>query len=1611
MRLKGLFSTLSLLGILLISLNAKADWDMWQTYAIIDFGDGNHYRAGGLNADVAVEYENYYYGFFRSTDTFILNGGEMKTYKNGSSNVCGGSIYYRVYKECETPGAFSSIAFGFLDAFPSAGLPNPGDQKWGESAANIDLLSGLSKGDYVLEVYWEAEGNQTNSGGCGEFKYDSNGGANYLAYFSVGEEAFTDGDHSADPVWTGDTGDFTVLDPTSLAGDGSNANINGAAHQNNDVLVSNSGSTDAALVTASTQAYGVWEFSVATGLNWDTSNSNNFVIVLTSDTNDPANLIIDSGSSAPDFNGYGIKFGQDGATDSFRLVKQTGTVTEEILDTGYPALANAYDGYTVRVVRSTDGDFSVYIDQGFDNTDATTLRGTFRDNSHTTSAYSAVVLNANSGGAARRLYFDNLMRSAATELSFDVATVDVQETDSDFAHNLTVNIANEDDLCETTADVVLISGDAARIGSYTTQSITFPAGSNTAIDVPVTISGNTLCERNETLVFQLQNVALGCNAIPAGNITTRIELDDDESGTEDDLDDDFEDNDISNWLNTTQWQTINSSATISGSYDVRHTQTVAANDYMSFNMCNLETKGVETTWRWNMKHGGFETSSNNWLMFNFLSNQSQVWNSGAHNSGISGTLDGYAVGVNYGTATDNLRLVRIDNGVVTDLITSTYDWNSNVILGIEVVRDENGLFELKYQEGNGFDALISAGTFTDATYSKLEYMSFSTNVTVGNVNKCRLDDVSVTQYGCFETWYTTGTGNATAAIWSQNDLDVVGSTLNFGRFKNLVNQDGHTLTIDAEVIAHDFEIEGTGSTDGSSNVLIVNRDFVNNGTFTANTGWVSFKPYATGTVGGTTVTEFNDMILEGDGNLLMDNDVDLRGTLRPNKGVFDTGGLNLRLISDGSGDAAIGEFKAGTNFIGDVNLERHVPAGDQIWFNIGNPITGVTFADWNDDITTTGFAGSDWPFWGFNNIRSYDETTNGDLDQGFVGASNITDAISSDNGYMIYVEAGAQNIEVTGGIQMGDMAQSLSYTSNVGMADDGWNLVVNRYPSEIDWDLLYANSTGVNSTYAVHDGDSFSGTRNYVIYDAATGVGPAGDKIATSQSFWVKVDVAGGQLNWAESVKSQSGAAFQRGLYVLPLVGLKLTGETSADYTYVVFDDEMTGGYDSGRDAFHLGGGENWAEIGDEDAPVGLSTIGTDDHQLSINNMSWEDAQTAIPIKISSMIAQTMTISSQNIMELPESVCMSIEDLETGEVYPFDEDFELTFELEEAFVGVRFMLFTSAPIQTESNDMSCSYNEDGSASATAVGDGPFTYTWYDEMGAEIFAETTSGTSTISNLALGNYVVVITGTDAFCSEVQHTFYIDQPSAIEFTSLHEGDQCQAGHGWIQIQEATNELFTLEVYDEDDNLVLSESETYGSTIVEDLVGGIYTVIINTACETFEYEFDLSDPMAVTAEIENGDLEVVLEGETVNVNVSSSVENATSIAWYLDGLLVGDLEDLQLTFDEAGTYELTLNATGDLCSASDVIVITVQTADNIVEADDLQLTIATLADGIQIDLSIIEGLSNLQIFNVAGQLVVDRQINVGGQHFVGTNDLSSGVYTVKLFSANASFVGQFVK
>ncbi|MBY0245245.1 MAG: lamin tail domain-containing protein, partial [Sphingobacteriaceae bacterium] len=170
--------------------------------------------------------------------------------------------------------------------------------------------------------------------------------------FSQLNDNFSDADFVQNPIWLGNTSFFTINANQQLQSG------NSSVAQTIYLSTENQQTTNAQ-----------WTFFVQ--LNFDPSTSNLTRIYLASNQQDLTSAL----------NGYFIQIGENGATDSFDLFKQTGTSIVKIIDGAAKTRANANVlNANIKVTRDDTGKWELYTD----NTGGTNyvLEGTSTDNTH-----------------------------------------------------------------------------------------------------------------------------------------------------------------------------------------------------------------------------------------------------------------------------------------------------------------------------------------------------------------------------------------------------------------------------------------------------------------------------------------------------------------------------------------------------------------------------------------------------------------------------------------------------------------------------------------------------------------------------------------------------------------------------------------------------------------------------------------------------------------------------------------------------------------------------------------------------------------------------------------------------------------------------------------------------------------------------------------------------------------------------------------------------------------------------------------------------------------------------------------------------------------------------
>ena len=1187
----------------------------------------------------------------------------------------------------------------------------------------------------------------------------------------------------------------------------------------------------------------------------------------------------------------------------------------------------------------------------------------------------------------------------ATSVQFQTVSNTITETGVSF--DLVLDISDPSGTSATTCDVVLLTGDAGRIGSYTTQAVNFPAGSSASQNVTVTITDDLLCNGGEDYIFEIQNVAGGTSAAAGANTVFSSKLNDDE-GLSAGADDDLELGNILPWTEGVagHWD-ASTTMPINGTYSLKHNlSSVAGNSYISRDV-NTDLNLGASTWRLQMMNGSWDPSSGNRFWFWLSANESDL---------SSTSIDGYAVGVNYNGSDDLLSLWRIDNNGGTKIITSAFNWGADDVVGIEVTRDAKGNWELLIDTDGGFDALVSAGTVTDQTHSENVAIGAEFVYTSTRAGLLWFDDISFSTAGCFVTYYSQGSGNIDDNIWDVVPVGVGGPAM-LVPTSSFVVQNGHTVTQNlADVEAYDLDIQSGGvySSNAVGNELSIFSSLNVDGTLTGDPLDIFATGYGTSyTFGGTEanllVSPINSLNFANSDAQITDGGWTVKNELTVEGSSVDLGGNSLILDSDVNGTARIGDLSGGTLVNASaVTMRRYIPAGVTNWRALGSPMTSQTLAELDDDFFTAGFPGSNYPLFYTNNdpmqplwpsIRNYDEANMGAvLLDGLEGPADVSDAMGVGEGFVAwagdnFVSTADFVIDFTGTPNSGFINLPMSYTSTGDITVDGWNLVANPLPSPIDFSALILGAD-VENNYFVYD--PISG--NNAAWNETLGISvPAGalnGNIQSSQSFWLHAVGASNTASVTESAKVNepiAGGLFGGNqLNQLDMLRLKISSGINTYY------DESVLVFENGSDTFEGADLQKFIFNNGSSPQIAMET--SDGQTVAINDYGTFSSALSIPVQVDVPVSGTYTITLFDAESVLGMSCVSLEDLTTGTTIPLVEGatYDFVINANDPVSPARFVLHVSAPATLAQTDAQCYGTVDGSASITNPTNATWTVDWLDDMNNLIVAQTvTNGTTTITGLAAGDYSAVVSGG---CGQLVNEFTIGQPGAMG-ASVNVDDASCAG---------MNDAF-VDLVPQGGVAPLSFMWSNGSTD-EDLMNvpaGSYDVLITDAngCQyvhpTFMVAAGPGPAITVSASATS-----VLTNEPVDFQ--GTAPSSSTVEWNMGDGTYYNTVDPTHSYTLPGVYTASFTADLNGCVNIGTIDIDVSTSTNVEEQSATGISAYAFGEDILISWNL-SGY-NAQLLDVTGKIIVDR-IQLNGEEGTTTVDMSDqpgGVYFLLLQSAD---------
>jgi hypothetical protein len=609
--------------------------------------------------------------------------------------------------------------------------------------------------------------------------------------------------------------------------------------------------------------------------------------------------------------------------------------------------------------------------------------------------------------------------------------------------------------------------------------------------------------------------------------------------------------------------------------------------------------------------------------------------------------------------------------------------------------------------------------------------------------------------------FTAGTGTVTFNGANQSITKTSGET-----FYNLVLSGTGTKTLGGAIsTTRDLTINSNATLDITANNYNVNvgRNWTNNGSFLAQSGTVTFNGSSAQAIGGTTVTNFNNITLSNAAGASLTNAQNLIGTLTLSVGTFATNSQTFTLLSNINGTARIAAIQAGADITGNITMQRYIGAGATNWRFLTTAVSGTTLADWNDNIITSGFTGSQYPNWPsasnpWVNIYFYDETVPGSQDDGYVEATNITNTVTPGQG--IWAWAGdtsigtqAFTVDVVGPANKGNINLPVSFT-NTGNAGDGWNMVGNPYPSVIDWDSPNWTKSNINNAIYIWNPQN----QQFASYVFGIGTNGGSRYIASSQAFWVQANAASPNVQITENCKSAVNQAFIKDAVAdQQLLTFGLQKGTNNDEAVLRFIDGATDNFDANFDALKL-------TSGDVDMPY-ISLI-NDSNDLSVNSYNLGQ-QISMPIKVLSTTSgnATLTFTKNNLIDLS---CATLEDLHTGVKTDVIANSSYTFFHTDTTTSARFILHVWNNKTKEVVDPTCFESSNGEIIALNSGNGPWTYSLSNDNGIINSFNSSTDTTILNTLSAGTYYLEITDQSLSCGSTIDTILIENPTPVLISS---------------------------------------------------------------------------------------------------------------------------------------------------------------------------------------------------------------------------------------------------
>ncbi|MCD6011750.1 MAG: hypothetical protein K0Q79_1612 [Flavipsychrobacter sp.] len=523
--------------------------------------------------------------------------------------------------------------------------------------------------------------------------------------------------------------------------------------------------------------------------------------------------------------------------------------------------------------------------------------------------------------------------------------------------------------------------------------------------------------------------------------------------------------------------------------------------------------------------------------------------------------------------------------------------------------------------------------------------------------------------------FTNNSGTVTMNATSTGKT-LSGSMTGSNKFHNLTfNGSGGAWSFGSTAadVGNNFTIT-TGTVTAASSTLQVAGNWSNSGTFTHNSGLVTFNKTGAQTISGSSSTAFNSLTIgSASVTTLSTSGHTVRSILQCNDTLNANG--NLTLLSSSAQTALIDGAGTG-KVLGNVTMQRYLDSAYGYRY-LSSPFEAATLSQLSSYIN---FSST------FPNFYRYNENVNYN---GWVKDTLLTDTLQPCHGYAANYGASTSSVTISlnGTVNNGSLSRTL-YNNNQAYTQ-GFNLVGNPYPSPINW-TASSGWTKTNIDNAVYYFKHSDTNRYYGRYSSyISGVssdGIASNIIPAMQGFFVHVSNGSypvtGTLGFSNTVRTTNLTPYYfKPTADRPLVRLDAgftNNSNNTDPAVVYFDDNATANFDSELDALKL--------MNTDAGVPSLYSQSSDEKTYSIQSLkTFTDSVTTVPLGLKTDHDGLVKFNVRNIENIAPGMHIWFYDAQTGIVQDLKTNPQYQVQLTSGKYEKRFYLqftegsFTNIP--------------------------------------------------------------------------------------------------------------------------------------------------------------------------------------------------------------------------------------------------------------------------------------------------------------------------------------------